>query len=195
MGRRGARGLLLVLVLGTLVGIGWQTWRSAQRSRFRGVASAVRDLVPDATQHIREFRRVKMRDGRPVWSIEAAEARYSEEQERVVVRAPHVVVYFADGKRRAELSGREGYLDLAGKDLDAVRLEGAVRVVLDDLELTTDHATYERSRDLVVAPGPVVIRGRALDVKATGMEVELAAQRLRLLGDVNTEMRVDDARS
>jgi lipopolysaccharide export system protein LptC len=106
-----------------------------------------------------------------------------------------VVVYFDDGERRAELSGREGHLDLTDKDLDVVRLEGDVRLALDDLELTTHDATYERSRELVVAPGPVVIRGRALDVEAVGMEVELEPQRLRLLADVHTELRVDDAGS
>jgi LPS export ABC transporter protein LptC len=185
----------MLVVLATLAGIGWQTWRSVQRSRLRDVAAVVRDLVPDVTQHIREFRRVKMKDGRPVWEVEAKEARYFEAEERVLVVAPRVVVYFDDGERRAELSGREGHLDLTDKDLDVVRLEGDVRLALDDLELTTHDATYERSRELVVAPGPVVIRGRALDVEAVGMEVELEPQRLRLLADVHTELRVDDAGS
>lgn len=195
MGRRGVRSLLLLVVLAALAGIGWQTWRSVQRSRLRDVAAVVRDIVPDVTQHIRDFRRVKMKDGRPVWEVEAKEARYFEAEERVVVTAPRVVVYFDDGARRAELSGREGHLDLTRKDLDAVRLEGDVRLALDDLEITAADATYERSRDLVVVPGPVVIRGRALDVEATGMEVELEPQRLRLLADVHTELRVDGAGS
>lgn len=193
MGRRGFRWTLLVVVLAAFAGIGWQTWRSMARSRPGDVAAIVRDLVPDVTQHIRDFRRVKLKDGRPVWEIQASEARYFEEQERVVVSTPRIVMYFDDGERRVELSGREGQLDLTERDLDAVRLDGDVRLVIDDLELTTAEATYERSRDLVVAPGPVVIRGRAMDVEATGMEVELAPQRLRLLSDVRTELRLDDA--
>jgi LPS export ABC transporter protein LptC len=195
MRRRGVRTALLLVVLAALGGIGWQTWRSVQRSRMREVAAVVRDIVPDVTQHIREFRRVKMKDGHPVWEVEAKEARYFEQEDRVVVLAPRVVVYFEDGNRRVELSGREGHLDLADKELDAVRLEGDVHLMLDDLELSTAEATYERSRDVVVAPGPVVIRGTALDVEATGMEVELEPQRLRLLADVRTKMRVDDVGS
>lgn len=195
MGRRGTRGLLAIVVLATLAGIGWETWRSVRRSRFRAVTSVVRDLVPDVTQQIREFRRVKMKDGRPVWSIEAKEARYFEDQERVRVVAPRVVVYFDGGERHAELSGREGHLDLTEKDLDTVRLEGEVRLHLDDLDLTTDQATYERKRDLVVAPGAVLIHGRTIDVQAMGMEVELAPKRLRLLSDVHTELKVDDVAS
>jgi LPS export ABC transporter protein LptC len=193
MGRRGFRWTLLVVVLAAFAGIGWQTWRSMARSRPGDVAAIVRDLVPDVTQHIRDFRRVKLKDGRPVWEIQASEARYFEEQERVVVSTPRIVMYFDDGERRVELSGREGQLDLTERDLDAVRLDGDVRLVIDDLELTTAEATYERRRDLVVAPGPVVIRGRAMDVEATGMEVELVPQRLRLLSDVRTELRLDDA--
>jgi LPS export ABC transporter protein LptC len=195
MGRRGTRALLGIVVLAGLAGIGWKTWRSVQRSRFRQVASAVRELVPDVTQQIRDFRRVKVKDGRLVWSVEAKEARYFEDEDRVRVLAPHVVVYFDDGARRAELSGREGRLDLTNKDLDVLRLDGDVRLHLDDFDLATDHATYERSRDLVVAPGPVTIRGRTLDVAATGMEVELGTRRLRLLADVHTELKVDGAQS
>lgn len=195
MGRREVRTVLMLVVMVTLAGIGWQTWRSVQRSRWRDVAGIVRDIVPDVTQHIREFRRVKMKHGKPVWEIEAKEASYFEEEERVVVTAPRVVVYFDDGARRAELSGQEGHLDLTAKELDVVRLEGGVRLVLDDLVLTTDHAIYERSREIVVAPGAVRIRGRDLDVEATGMEVELEPQRLRLLANVHTEMRVDGTES
>ena len=195
MGRRGARMILLVVVMVALAGIGWQTWRSMQRSRLRDVAEVVKDLVPNVTQHIRDFRRVKMKDGQVVWEVEAREAQYFEKDDRVVVTAPRVVVYFDDGERRAELSGDQGHLDLADRELDAVRLEGAVRLLLDDLELTTDQATYERRRELVVAPGPVVVRGRALDVEAVGMEVELQPQRLRFLADVHTELKLDDAAS
>jgi LPS export ABC transporter protein LptC len=195
MGRRGLRSVLLIVVLAAFAGIGWQTWRSVQRSRLREVASIVRDIVPDVTQHIRHFQRVKMKDGRLVWKVEAAEARYFEEEERILVREPRVVIYFDDGERRVELSGNEGHLDLGKRDLDAVRLEGDVRLGLDDLELATADATYERSRDLIRAPGPVVIRGRAIDVEATGMEVELEPRRLRLLADVHTELRIDDAGS
>jgi LPS export ABC transporter protein LptC len=195
MGRRGVRALLLVVVSAAFVGIGWQTWRSMQRSRLRDVAGLVKDLVPNVTQHIRDFRRVKVKNGRVVWEVEAREAQYYEKEERVVVTAPRVVVYFDDGERRAELSGEQGHLDLADRELDAVRLEGSVRLLLDDLELTTDQATYERSREIIVAPGPVVVRGRSLDVEAVGMEVELQPQHLRFLADVHTELKLDDAAS
>lgn len=195
MGRRGVRSLLLLVVSTALAGIAWQTWRSVQRSRVRDVAALVRDLVPDVTQHIREFRRVKLKDGRLVWEVEAAEAQYFEAEERIVVMAPRVVVHFEDEPRRAELSGREGHLDLSDRDLDGVRLEGDVRLVLDDMVLTTEQATYDRSRELVVAPGSVVIRGRQIDIEATGMEVELESQRLRLLADVHTELHLDDLES
>lgn len=191
MRRTGLRTAMLVVVLAALAGIAYQTWRSVRASRAGRIAGLVREIVPDVTQHIRDFRRVKMKKGKPVWEVEAAEARYYEEDERVVVRAPRVVLYFDDGKRRAELSGREGHLELSGQELDAVRLEGDVRLLLDDLELETENATYERARDMVVAPGEVTIRGRDLDVQARGMEVELAVQHLRLLSDVRTEMRVD----
>ena len=52
-----------------------------------------------------------------------------------------------------------------------------------------DLATYERERDLITAPGPVVIKGRDLDVHAQGMEVDVTPQRIRLLDAVHTVLR------
>jgi lipopolysaccharide export system protein LptC len=61
--------------------------------------------------------------------------------------------------------------------------------------LETAEASYERARDIITAPGPVVIRGRTVDVRARGMEVEITPQHVRLLADVHTVLRVNDADS
>ena len=97
--------------------------------------------------------------------------------------------YLADGQRRAHVSGLEGRLVLAGRELRSLTLRGDVTVKLDDLEVQTGEATYDRARDLITSPGPVRLRGRTLDVSGRGMEVDVTPQHVRLLEEVRTILR------
>jgi LPS export ABC transporter protein LptC len=185
---------LLVVVTTALAGIGYQVWTSMQATRARPGRSIAIDL-PAVAQHIDNFRRVKTKHGKPVWEVKAAEARYFDDQDAIVVRAPEVIFFFEEGTRRATLSGAEGRLQLDGQELETVTVEGDVRLTLDDLEFRTARASYERERDLISAPGAVTITGKALDLKAEGMEVLVTPQQVRLLAQVQTVMRLDVAGS
>jgi LPS export ABC transporter protein LptC len=140
---------------------------------------------------MKEFRRVKTRQGKPVWEVKAADAQYFDDEGTIVVRAPEVVFFFDDGKRRATLSGAEGRLKLAGQELETVNVHGDVHVTLDDLVFRAAEASYDRERDLISAPGAVTITGNAIDVQAQGMEVLVTPQQLRLLAQVQTVLRLD----
>lgn len=194
MRRRRLRTTLLVVVTAALVGIGVQVTRSMRATRARSLRAIALDL-PAVAQHIKDFRRVKTKHGKPVWEVKAAEAQYFDEQDAIVVRAPEVVFFFDDGKRRATLSGAEGRLQLAGQELESVNVHGDVRLTLDDLVFRTAEASYDRARDLISAPGAVTISGNALDVQAEGMEVLVTPQQLRLLAQVQTVLRLDVAGS
>ena len=82
-----------------------------------------------------------------------------------------------------------------GHDVSMLTLRGDVVVRLDDLELDTEEATYERERDLITAPGVVTVRGRTLDVRGRRMEVDVGPQHVRLLEDVHTVVHGDAAAS
>ena len=45
-----------------------------------------KELLPQVAQHIRNFRRVKVKDGRTIWEITAADAQYFEHQREIVVQ-------------------------------------------------------------------------------------------------------------
>ena len=101
------------------------------------LAQKALDLVPDAAQRIQDFHRVQVRDGKKEWEIAAAEARYLEDEHKVVVRAPMVRLYLKDG-RSIGIRGDEGVVLLDGKELRSVDLSGAVEVTLADYIVRTD---------------------------------------------------------
>ena len=174
-------GVLLVAILGGGV---WLLWRDAAARRAAERVAATVDVMPDVSQRIQHFHRVKVEDGRKVWEVEAREAQYREGEGVVMVLDPVVALYLADG-REVSLRGTRGTVYLDGRELKRVEVEGAIAVQLGDYSLTTDRATYEAARDLVIAPGLVHIRGGGLEAEGQGMEVEIGAQRLRLAEQVH----------
>jgi LPS export ABC transporter protein LptC len=192
MHRTRLRTALLVVVAAAVGGIGVLVARSV---RHRRPPTLAEDFLPQVAQRIQNFRRVKVKDGRPVWEITARDAQYFESDNALVVREPRLTFYLDQGARQAHVAGAEGHLVLDGRELRTVTLRGGVSVRLDDMELETEEATYDRARDLITSSALVTVHGRLLDVRGKGMEVEVGPQLVRLLDEVHTTVRFDGARS
>jgi len=188
MRRTRLRAALLIVVGAALAGIGYLVSRNVLARRVSTVAELGRDFLPQVAQRIQNFHRVKMERGRMAWEITAKDARYFSQENQIVVVHPQMTFFLKEDGRTAHVTGTEGRITLEGQghDVRMLTLRGAVVVQLDDLELQTDEATYERERDLITAPGVVTVRGRTLDVRGRGMEVDVGPQHVRLLDDVHT---------
>jgi LPS export ABC transporter protein LptC len=180
---------LLAVVVAALAGIGVATWQNVRARRPHSVADLGADFLPEVAQHIKTFRRVKLKEGKMMWEVNADDAQYFDNDQQVVVHHPRVTFYLDNGARRAELVGAEGRLTLDGKELAAVTLTGDVVLNIDDLEFRADEAHYDHAKDRIDAPGLVTIRGKTLDVRGTGLTVDVTPQRVHLLGDVHTVLR------
>jgi LPS export ABC transporter protein LptC len=195
MRRTRLRAALLIVVAAALGGIGFLVSRNVTARKARTLEDLGRDFLPEVAQRIQNFRRVKVKDGRTVWEITAADAQYYSEQDEIVVREPRLTLFFEDGRRKAHVTGAEGRLTLTGRELRTVTLRGGVDVTLDDLAVRTDEAMYDRETDLITSSALVTIRGKTLDVRARGMEVAVGPQRVRLMDDVHTVVHPDASAS
>lgn len=192
MRRSRLRTALLIVVAVAVGGIGFLVARSVGHHQLADLGE---DLLPQVAQRIQNFRRLKVKDGHAVWEITAQDAQYYESDNAMVVREPRLTVYLEDGSRQAHIAGAEGHLLLDGRELRSLTLKGAVSVTLDDLELKTEEATYDRARDLITSSVEVTVHGRQIDVRGRGMEVEVGPQVVRLLEEVHTTVRVNGAPS
>lgn len=177
--------LVIALVLVAALGAGgWLFARQAVERQREAVTREIVDVLPDVSQRIQHFKRVKVDEhGNKVWEVSADEAQYREGEGLVAVRAPMVAFYLRDG-REVSLRGETGTVFLDGKELRRIELQGAIDVQLGEYSLSTDRASYEADRDVVLAPGVVHIRGDGVDVQGAGMEVQIGAQRLTLTQNV-----------
>jgi len=195
MRRTRLRAALLLAVTSALAGIGFLVFRSVTARTGRGLEELGNEVLPQVAQRIQNFRRVKVKGGRTVWEITAKDARYFERDNQVVVLEPQMTFYLKPGERQAHVRGAEGRLTLEGGEVRALTLRGGVVVQLDDLQVETDEATYDRERDLITSPAGVTIRGRAIDVQGKGLEVHVGPQQVRLLEKVHTTLHANAARS
>ena len=197
MRRSRLRAGLLVVVAMALTGIGYRVWRNVAERTPRSLGELGVELIPEVAQHMQNFHRIKVKNGHMEWEIKADDAQYYQKQNEIVVRVPEVTIYTEEGVQRAWLTGKEAHLGLVddGKEVGSMELRGDVILWLDDLELRTDTATYDRDRDLITAPGAVTITGRTMNVNADGMEVDVTPQHIRLLENVHTLLKPNAAGS
>jgi LPS export ABC transporter protein LptC len=182
------RLLVVALLVAALGGGVWLLWRDAALRRAAELAAPAVEVLPDVNQRIQSFHRVKVVDGKKVWEVSAREAQYREDDGRVTVLEPVVALFLEEGGE-VSLRGTSGTVFLDGRDLKRVEVEGAIAVQLGEYALTTDRASYEADRDLVIAPGKVRIQGGGIDAVGERMEVEVVNQRLRLTDKVTMTLQ------
>jgi LPS export ABC transporter protein LptC len=182
------RFVIVLAAIGLVAGIGILVGRTLWQHAESELAQHGLDFLPEVAQRIQDFHRVHVRDGQKVWEIAASEARYFDEEQRIVVRDPMLRLFLHDG-RSVGVKGNEGTVSLDGKELRSVELVGAIEVTLPDYVVRTEYAEYDRAADLISAPGVVQISGNDLDVQGGAMEVEVGVQRLHLSKDVIMTLR------
>lgn len=175
---------LIVLVLSGLTGIGFligQTMIQQQRVAERTEATM---LSPDIAQSIREFRRVKVEEGRTVWDLQADKADFLDEG-RVVVEVPRVS-FFADDGQSVALSGKTGEVRLEGQEVGRIDLAGGIEVTVGQYRLQTPSASWVGRSNRVIATAGVDLRGGGVEITGERMVVDLGTRSVVFMNDVRT---------
>ncbi|MFQ5665923.1 MAG: LPS export ABC transporter periplasmic protein LptC [Candidatus Binatia bacterium] len=186
--RKGLRLTLLGLVTLLLAAVGILVGRSMWKQRKLDVAQKGLEFLPGVSQHIQDFHRVKVRDGRKVWEVSADDAQYLEDEKTVVVRGAKMRLFLKDGGV-VGLRGDEGRIALDGREVTGVDLAGDIQVTWADYLVRTERATYDHKRELISTPGAVEVSSRALQLHGDRMEIEVQAERVTLLRHVSMRLQ------
>jgi len=181
---------IVVLLLGT---VGALLGRSLWIQHRQEVVTKGLEYLPGVSQHIQDFRRVKVQDGRKVWEVAAEDAQYFDDDKTVVIRRAVLQWFLKDG-RVVSLRGEEGRIKLNDRDVESVELDKDVEVRLADYVVHAARADYDHARQIIVAPGAVEIAGHAMQLNGKDMEVDVAAQRLTLHQQVSMRIEPQEMR-
>jgi LPS export ABC transporter protein LptC len=183
-------GVLMVMAVGAVV---VQLARSQWAQHLRTLRTRDFDFLPQVSQRIQNFRRVKMEGDRKVWEVAAREAQYFEEEKQIVVDEPEVSFFVKDDQGVVSVKGKQGKILLEGREMNRVDLDGAIELRFRDYLVKTDRAIYDRSDDAVVSPGTVVVTGDGVSLSGERMRLEMGTQKVQIEGNVRTILKHGEA--
>jgi LPS export ABC transporter protein LptC len=189
MSRAQLRFLMGAAVLVLLSVVGYQLWAYVQ-NQHRAESDVTLPLPPGVDQRMNDFHRMKVRDGKKVWEVSAQQARYSKENNEVMIDAPQFSLYLEDGDVLS-LRCKKGrvFLDTNNLEVARVELEGDLEMHIGDYIVKTQEAVFDGTKETISAAGFVQIAGPGLLVEGQGYMVDVEGKRLTLNTNVQTTFK------
>ena len=183
---------MLLIAISALLGI--ITFKVVETVlRGKGKVRASIDLlnyVPDAALQIKDFHRAQVEGDRKLWEVFADEARYIKAEKKLIVEKTRIFFYQKDNSA-IEATGSEGTLWMGEgqSELEKAQLLGNVVVNFRGYVLTTNEILYFKSKNMMILPGRVAIRGQGMELDGGQMEISLNDEILKLNKSVKTKVQ------
>jgi len=146
--------------------------------------------TPEAGKFILgEFHRSETKNGRTVWEVKAKSGQYYPESSTAKLNGATLWFYKKEGELvRLESGSATLYLD--GNSLvKADTTDGVTLNYNDKLTLTTDYASFDKEKNIVHAPGQVLIKTELLDISGESMQANVETQEVTIERKVKTVIR------
>ncbi|NMC63942.1 MAG: LPS export ABC transporter periplasmic protein LptC [SAR324 cluster bacterium] len=151
--------VLSLICLSVFFGIGFffsqqQKFPSAQS--VKGVSVKLNSDIEGAQIVLDEFHRSESKNGRKMWEIKGKKGEYSPKTSTARITEADLWLY-KDSGDIVHLVANQGVVQLDGVTLKTADLQGNVRVSLENKNatITTERAIYDKSVEMVKAPGKV----------------------------------------
>jgi LPS export ABC transporter protein LptC len=144
-------------------------------------------------QQMNDFTRVKYRpDGKKAWEIVARKARYSTDNNLVIVETPQFSFYPKDGDAFSLRSREARVLLTSDKDkkeeVMRIELTGDLELQIGDFVITTQEAIFESEQNRISSPSAVQINGPGVAIAGQGYAVDVVNKYMTLEAEVKTEL-------
>lgn len=188
MQRTQIRKLLIVAVMLALAGLGFVLGRTMINQQATVATPQADDLSPQVSQRIKEFRRVKVKDGHKEWELVAEEAELVADQGEVEINAPKLAFYGGEG-RDVEVKGAAGRVFLENGDVQRIELSGGIDVTVGDYFVQTDMAIYFQQINAIAAPGEVRLKSSDISLTGQKMLLDLGTRKVLFRDGVSTTFK------
>ena len=166
-------GLMLVVLGGT-----WAAYCGLRQEPETMVPTLPKDQGEDIS--LSQIHHIASRDGIKEWTLDAESAQYQKTENKTVLK--HIsATFFLKDSRSIHLTSRDGILLTETKDLE---VSGDVVVRSGPYELNTERLHYDHKNRSISTDGPVVMKGRGIDLTGKGLVFSLNTERALIKGDV-----------
>lgn len=148
-----------------------------------------------AAVRLNRFERSETKDGKLVWQVRAAQGDYFPAEHRTQLHGPELTFHRPNGGL-VELRSKEAQVFIDGVTLTRADLQGNVRLVQDNrTTIATETASFDRTKNIVTAPGAVTITTPQGQVTGASLSANIDTQIFELHGDVETVILPRKAKS
>lgn len=185
MQRTQIRRLLIIAVMLALGGLGFVLGRTMINQQAAVAVPESDGLAPEVSQRIKEFRRVKLKDGHKEWELVAEEAELVSDQGEIEINGPKLAFYGGEG-RDVAVTGKAGRIFLENGDVQRIELSGGIDVTVGDYFVQTDKAIYFQNINSIAAPGEVRLKSSEIALTGQAMLLDLGTRKVLFRQGVRT---------
>jgi LPS export ABC transporter protein LptC len=190
MSGRRFRTVLLIAISALLGIVTYKVGESILKKKgvSKTIVKEALNLLPDQALQIKDFHRAQVEGDRKIWEVFGDEARYNKDEKLLAVEKARILFYQQD--TTIEAIGKQGNLWMGEgqSDLEKAQLLGDVQVTFRGYVLRTNEILYFKSRNMMVLPNRVSIKGEGMELDGSHMEISLNDEKLRLNGNVRTKV-------
>ena len=158
--------------------------RSSKRKSIFTTEDAFASGSGGSRLHLQEFRRVAVKNGRPVWEVEATDAQYYSKEGVTHLNDVDLIVH-REKDSKVRLEAKSAKLLSQDEALARAELVGNIIVALDNgLVLKTELAVYDVAAGKIVAPERVEIQGKGYSIEGEELTANLEAQVIKISKNV-----------
>jgi LPS export ABC transporter protein LptC len=181
---RKLRSFLGIIILGSLGGVGFMTWRTLAPPQEK--IETAKELATSADLKLDRVRYTETREGVKEWELEAICAQYFKEESTVFFDKVKATFFGKDGERYV-LVGEKGKFNTQTKAIEV--FNGVTLSSSDGYQMRTRSLKYQAEKRELSTSDAVEITGPQLRVEGIGLIVELDRQQMKVLRQVTTTLR------
>lgn len=173
------RRLLAVLILVAVLALGGALWRHLQQQSPRQLLEALPKQVDLALDQLHY---TQNEDGQRSWTLDADNAEYSRDSGQAMLDAVRLTMYDAGQFDEVKLTADKGALE---QERQQVEVWGNVSVRTEKgQQLYTERLRYDGQQRQIVTAAAVRVVSPRMELKGTGMQIDLDSGHLLLKNDV-----------
>lgn len=181
--------LKLILTAATLLGVVALAVVFFQFRRQQLQPLPIPDLATKALMTLAKVHQTATKDGKVQWELDAATAQLEADSGEMRLTSPRIV-FFTDNGDKVLLTAEKGVLNTRNNDM---QVSGNVRLRDDRYTLLTEALVYQHDRHILRTDVPVIIIGRAFDLRANKMTYNLEENLAQFDGQVKGNLHEDPA--
>lgn len=185
----------LLIAISALLGIltykvAESIWQGKKATFKEKLAAKALDFVPDAALTIKDFHRAQVEGDRKVWEVFGDEARYIKADKQLIIQKARIFFYQKDNTA-IEAVGKVANLWMGEgqSDLEKAQLLGDAQVNFRGYILNTNEILYFKSKNMMILPGRVAIKGEGMELEGGQMEMSLNDETLHVNKNVKTKVQ------